>query len=412
MMQDGIRNCRSCGAERLHPIFSLGRMPLANALIAPAQLSDSEPRYPLDLVLCRACGLVQITETVPPRILFAHYPYFSSMAQTTLDHVERLVRRNISELGLTSSNLVVEVASNDGYLLQYYLAAGIPVLGIEPAREPAEFAIRERGVPTIESFFTPAVARQLKQAGKTADVIHAHNVLAHVPAPRRLIAGFAELLAPDGTVIVEVPYVRDLIEKHEFDTVYHEHYSYFSLTSLLPIFSSGGLEIKDVERIAVHGGSLRLFAGHEGRCSPSARVSELLAEEEEWGAREEQFYAGFAQGVASLRETLLDTIERYRAAGKRIAAYGASAKGCILLNYLGAGADLIEFVVDRAPGKQGHYIPGVRIPIRSVEALLQEMPDFALLLAWNVADEVLAQQEGYRARGGRFIIPLPQLTIV
>jgi SAM-dependent methyltransferase len=404
--------CRSCGAGTLDPIVSLGPVPLANAVVAPSVLSEPDPYYPLDLVLCRSCGLVQITETVPPEILFADYPYFSSMSQTMLDHAADLATRVINERKLAPANLVVEVASNDGYLLQYYKAAGIRVMGIEPARNIAIVAEQERGIRTLPSFFTPALACKLKETGTSADMIHAHNVLAHIPYPRDFIAGFTELLAPDGLLVVEVPYVKNLIERIEFDTIYHEHYSYFSLTSLVPIFATGNLEVVDVERVPIHGGSLLLFVSAAGRSRPSPRVAELLSEEKQWGAKEPKFYESFAQAIASLGEELRQTLESQRAEGKRIAAYGASAKACVLLNHFGIGSDLVEFVVDRSPAKQGRFIPGVRIPIRPVKALTEEMPDSCLLLVWNIAEEVLRQQASYRSLGGKFIIPLPKLTIV
>jgi SAM-dependent methyltransferase len=408
----GNARCRSCGAKGLYPVVSLGLMPLANAVVPPSRLCEPDRRYPLDLFLCQACGLVQIGESVPPDVMFADYPYFSSMSETMLAHAAALVRRTIAERRLGPSSLVVEVASNDGYLLQYYKRAGIPVLGVEPAETVADAAERERGIPTLRAYFTRELARELKEQGKCADVIHAHNVLAHVPRPRDLMAGFAELLAPEGVVIVEVPYVKELIERLEFDTIYHEHYSYFSVTALAPIFAASGLELVDVERVAIHGGSLRLFASHRSAAKPADRVQALLAEEARWGASEPPFYAAFGRDIACLRDELVRTLKASKAEGKRIAAYGASAKGSILLNYFGIGPELVDFVVDRAAAKQGRYVPGARIPIRPVEALVEEMPDLALLLVWNIADEILAQQARYREQGGKFIIPLPEVRIV
>ena len=400
--------CRSCGTRVLASVLDLGSVPLANALLAPSAAAESETRYPLELVLCESCALAQITETVPPETLFGHYPYFSSVSESFLEHARRLAERIRRDRGLSGSSLVVELASNDGYLLRHYQQQAVPVLGIEPARNVADVA-RERGVPTIVDFFGLALARKLRVEGVRANVLHAHNVLAHVPDLNGFVAGIAELLDEEGLAVIEVPYVKDMIDRCEFDTIYHEHLCYFSLTALGRIFDRAGLAVTSVERLGVHGGSLRLLAG---RGRPDDSVKALLAEERAWGVSRPEVYLDFAtrtrQAQAALRRLLLDL----RSAGSRLAAYGAAAKGTMLLNSLELPPGTIDFVVDRSPHKQGLLLPGVRVPIRATEALVEERPDYVLLLAWNLCDEILAQQVEYRRGGGRFVVPLPTPKIV
>ncbi len=401
--------CRSCGTRDLVPVLDLGPMPLANALLASAPPDESEPRYPLELVFCPSCALVQITETLPPATLFGHYSYFSSYSDTFLEHARRLSERLRHDRGLTGSSLVVEVASNDGYLLQYYQQQGVPVLGIEPARNVAD-AARERGIPTIVEFFGQALARELRRKGMRADVLHAHNVLAHVADLNGFVAGIADVLSDEGLAVIEVPYVKDMIDRCEFDTIYHEHLCYFSLTALKRVFDQAGLAVASVERLAVHGGSLRLLVARPGATKPS--VAALLAEERDWGVAEPTFYRGFASRVRQAQEALRGLLLELRGAGKRLAGYGAAAKAATLLNSLALPPGTIDFVVDRSPHKQGWFLPGVHIPIRPPEVLLAERPDYVLLLAWNLADEILGQQEEYRRCGGRFILPLPDPRVI
>lgn len=406
------RLCRACGGADFSPILSLGHMPLANAIRTEAQLSEPEPRFPLELVFCDTCTLVQITETVPAQELFGDYPYFSSFSDTMVSHAEALVRREIRERKLDSSSLVAEIASNDGYLLQFYSQAGIPVLGVEPAANVARAAM-DRGVRTECEFFGAAVAARLAMEYGRADVIHANNVLAHVADLGGVVEGFRLWLKDDGAVIVEAPYVRDMIERVEFDTVYHEHLCYFSFTSLATLFSRHGLTIHDVERLDIHGGSLRIVAGFERFAPPaSARVTTLLEEEQRCGVCRPAFYHDFAGRVERLKQDLVALLGILKASGKRVAAYGASAKGTTLLNYFGIGAADLEFVADRSTVKQGRFTPGTHLPIRSPEALLDEQPDYVLLLTWNFADEILEQQAEYRRRGGKFILPIPDVQVV
>jgi len=353
---------------------------------------------------------VQITETVPPEQLFRDYLYFSSFSDTMLRHAQELVGQAIDERHLDGSSLAVEIASNDGYLLQYYRDAGVPVLGIEPARNIARVA-EERGIPTVAEFFGAEVAQGLVRDGHRADVMHANNVLAHVSNLNSVVAGIATLLKPDGVAIIETPYVKDLIDHTEFDTIYHEHLCYYSLTALDRLFQRHGLTIVDVERLPIHGGSLRVFAGHDAT-RQTGRVRDLLQEEDAWGVGDAAFYAGFGAKVTRLRDSLRSLLADIKADGKRIAAYGASAKGSTLLNYCGIGRDTLDFVVDRSTVKQGHYTPGTRLPIYAPETLLDNKPDYVLLLTWNFADEILVQQATFRQQGGRFIIPIPEPRVV
>jgi len=394
------------------PVLSYGEMPLANALLSEADLGREEPRWPLELAFCEHCALLQITESIDPELLFGEYAYFSSYATTMLEHAEELVERLVRERALDGGSLALEVASNDGYLLQHYVSRGVPVLGIDPARNVVE-AAEARGVETLCGFFGEELARELVASGRRASVLHANNVLAHVPDVQGVVAGIAAVLADDGIAVVETPYVRDLVERTEFDTVYHEHLFYYSLTALDRLLSRSGLRIVDVERLPIHGGSLRVFAAPAG--SPEERapsVAALLAEEEELGIPTSAYFEGFASRVESLRAELVALLHGLEAQGHRLAAYGAAAKGSTLLNYVGIGGDVLEFVADRSEHKQGLYLPGVRLPVVPPERLLEEMPDEVLLLAWNFADEILEQQAEYRRRGGRFLIPIPEPRLV
>ena len=414
-MTRGLPDCRSCGAHELELVLSLGRTPLANALLTREQLTQPEPLYPLDLAFCPACTLIQITETVPPAELFSEYLYFSSFSDTMLRHAQSLVLRLIAERRLGPRSLVVEVASNDGYLLQYYQQAGVAVLGIEPAANIAREAVK-RGVPTIVEFFGQELAGQLRAKGRRADVIHAHNVLAHVADLNGFVEGIKVLLKDDGVAVIEAPYVKDLIDHCEFDTIYHEHLCYYSLTALDRLFRRHDLFIQDVDRISIHGGSLRVTVGKSAQPALPQRgkehVAQLLAEETAWGVGRFATYRHFGARVEALKATLTSMLAGFKRRGDRIAAYGAAAKGSTLLNYFGIGLETLDFVVDRSPHKQGRFMPGVHIPIRAPERLLEEMPDEVLLLTWNFADEILEQQKAYRQLGGRFIIPVPEVRVV
>lgn len=408
-----INRCRSCNCRGLVTVLSLGRLPLANSLLTSDQLSGPEPFYPLDLAFCKGCALVQITETVPPETLFRNYPYLSSFSDTMLSHAAELAERVIDERSLGKTSMVVELGSNDGYLLQRYKSEGIPVLGVDPAVNVALVADEQRGIPTLCEFFSAALGATLARQGHAADVVHAHNVLAHVADLNGFLQGIRHLLKEEGVAIVEVPYVKDLIDHAEFDTIYHEHLCYFSMTALDKLFRRHDLLPVDVERVPIHGGSLRVSAVRAERAPPArGAVESLMAEESMWGMDRISFYEGFATRVVRLRDDLNSLLARLKEEGRRIVGYGASAKGSTLMNYLGIGRETLDFVVDRSTVKQGTYTPGNHLPIYGPERLLNDMPDYALLLTWNFADEILAQQSEYRRREGRFIIPIPEPRVV
>jgi SAM-dependent methyltransferase len=404
-------HCRSCGSTDLSIFLSLGNLPLSDGFLEAGQLLESEPRYPLDVAFCSNCSLVQILETVPPEELFgADYPYFSSFTDTLLRHSQANVEERIAERGLKADSLVVELASNDGYLLQYYQARGIPVLGIDPAPGPVA-AARAKGIDTLQAFFGVDLARKLVAQRRRADVIHANNVLAHVADTNGFVEGIATLLQEDGVVVVECPYVKDLIEHGEFDTIYHEHLCYFSVTSLRALFGRHGLYITRVVPLAIHGGSLRVFVQkQQNLAEPSVR--EYLESEQRLGLDRLDYYADFSTRVREIRTELNELLQGLKQRKARIVGYGAAAKGTIMLNYVGIGQETLDFVVDRNTHKQGRYIPGVRLPIASPERVLAEQPDYVLILPWNFKEEIMAQQAEYRRRGGRFIVPVPRPTII
>jgi len=399
-------SCRGCNAQGLEVFLSLGKMPLANGLVTHEQMNEPEARHPLDVAFCARCGLVQLTTSVPPEALFSDYPYYSSYSDTVVDNARRLVRRTIEERDLGPTSLAIEVASNDGYLLQHYVRAGVRVLGIDPAANIAP-AAEARGVPTLCAFFGEELADDLRAAGYRADVLHAHNVLAHVPGLDDVLRGIARILADDGVAVIETPYVADLVESLEFDTIYHEHLFYYSLTSLNTALRRNGLRVIDVERIPLHGGSLRVVAAlsRPGKHSPA--VAGLLASEARAGVVSAAYYRGFAGRVDALCGELRNLLAVLKSQGSSIAAYGAAAKGTTLLNAAGLPEGTLDFVADRSPHKQGRYMPGVHIPIVSPDRLTDAMPDYLLLLAWNHAEEIVLQQAEYERRGGRFVVPVP-----
>ncbi len=406
-----IDKCRASGSKNLLPFLDLGITPLADALVRPEDLDKPEPRFPLNLVFCPESALVQITEDVPEDQLFdGNYLYFSSFSDVVLKHSREHAMALIEERKLDGNSLVVELASNDGYLLKNFVEVDIPVLGIDPSSEPAA-AANAIGVPTLVEFFGEDMADRLVATGPKADVIIANNVFAHIPDINDFTAGMKTLLADDGVIHIENPYVRDLIEHCEFDTIYHEHFYYHSCTSIDRQMRNHGLFLNHVEYFpSLHGGTLRWHCGHKDE--PSETVREYLAAEQAAGMDTFAYYEAFADRVAGVKRDLHAMLTDLRAQGKTIAAYGAAAKGATLINFVGIGTDLVDFVVDRNVHKHGLHMPGTHQVVRDVSALVDEMPDYVLLLAWNFKDEIMAQQAEYLSRGGKFIVPVPTPQIV
>ena len=402
--------CRSCGSTRSLPVIDLGLQPLANNLLRPEDLGKPEPRFPLAVFVCSDCWLMQITDTVPPVDLFSDYIYFSSFSDAMLRHAKAAVQKHIAEKKLGKESFVIEIASNDGYLLKNFVDAGVPCLGFEPAVNIAEVA-RNNGVETHCEFFGQNTASALRDQKGRADLILGNNVFAHAPDTNDFVAGVAELLKPDGWVVFEFPYGVEMIEKVEFDTIYHEHVYFFTLTPLVSLFARHGMDVFHVERLPIHGGSLRLYACKKGAEPIRATVTETLDAEARLGVTGAAYYERFSEQAAKVKADMITFLAEQKAAGKRVAAYGASAKGSTLLNYIGEAAGSLEFIADRSTYKQGRLSPGLHIPILPAEELAARAPDYAVLLVWNFAEEVMAQQKDFRAKGGRFVIPLPKLTV-
>jgi SAM-dependent methyltransferase len=408
-------NCRHCGTP-LHPIddvfVDLGAAPASNAFLRAADLERPELHFPLKVLHCRVCLLVQVDEVQSHRALFApDYVYFSSYSSSWLAHAERFVGEAVGRLGLGPRSLVVEVASNDGYLLQHVRARGIPCVGIEPTAGTAA-AARARGVETLEAFFGRAFAASFAAQRGRADLIVGNNVLAHVPDIDDFVAGFAEALAPSGRVSLEFPHLQRLVEHAQFDTVYHEHFSYLSLHAVARILGAHGLAVRDVEELPTHGGSLRVWAGHAAEDAPTAPgVARVLAGEREAGMLQPGFYRGLQARAERIKDDLLSFLIDARRAGRRVAGYGAAAKGNTLLNFAGVRPDLLPFVADASPHKQGRFLPGSRVPVVEVARLREARPDYVLVLPWNLRDEIAAQLAWAREWGARFVTAVPALEV-
>ncbi len=403
--------CRVCGGRDLHPFLDLGEQPPANAFLGRDELDRPEARYPLVIASCAACGLAQLTHVVAPDTLFRNYVYFASVSSAMADYFTSYAAE-VADRFVPRDGLIVEIGSNDGVLLRTLRERPIRVLGVDPARNIAEVA-RAQGVPTVADFFTVGVAQSIRREHGAASAILANNVFAHIDNLDDVMEAITHLLDPQGVFVIEVPYVVDLIEKIEFDTIYHEHLSYFGVQPLTRLFDRFGFKVFDVQRQPVHGGSIRVFGQHRatGNRIETPRVRELLALETETGLTEPRRLAAFAQQVAARRDELRGLVSKLRAEGKRVVGYTAPAKGTVLLNYCQLGPDEIEYLVDATPAKQGRYCPGMRIPIVSPEHFHADRPDYALLLAWNHAKEILAREEEWRETGGKFILPTPGLEV-
>jgi SAM-dependent methyltransferase len=402
-----VPTCRFCSAPLEHVFVDLGMSPIANSYLRPEQLSRMEPFYPLRCLVCSECFLVQLEEFESPQQIFSDdYAYFSSYSSSWVEHARGYVEMAIERFGLGADDRVIEIASNDGYLLQFFVEHGVPSLGIEPAANTAE-AARERGVETLVRFFGTETAREVA-AAKRADLIVGNNVLAHVPDLNDFVAGIRELLAPGGTVTMEFPHLLRLIENREWDTIYHEHFSYFSWLTVQRVFAAHGLRLYDVEEIPTHGGSLRIYGCHADEDRPdAAAVAELNERERSAGLDRLETYLCFEQRVREHKWAIVDFLTQERRGGKRIAAYGAPAKGNTLLNYCGVRTDLIEFTADMNPVKQGRFLPGTHIPIFAPDHIREQRPDLVLILPWNIRDEIAAQLVFVREWGGRLAVPAP-----
>jgi SAM-dependent methyltransferase len=409
----GEVHCRFCGHPLSHSMVDLGMSPLSNAYLRAEQLQRMEPFYPLHALVCERCFLVQLAEFESPERIFSDYAYFSSYSDSWLRHARDYVEMISERLRLGRESRVVEIASNDGYLLQYFVARGVPVLGIEPAANVAR-AAEERGVPTLVRFFGTELARELAAQDRRADLIVGNNVLAHVPALNDFVAGLKILMAPGGVVTMEFPHLLRLLEENQFDTIYHEHFSYFSFTTAETVFAAHGLTLFDVEELPTHGGSLRIYARHreDGSRPVSQAVEELKGREEEYGITRLETYSRFAEQVRATKRRLLEFLIRAKEDGRSVVGYGAAAKGNTLLNYCGIRGDFLDYVVDRSPHKQGLFLPGTHLPIHAPERIEQTRPDYVLILPWNIGDEIVQQMAGIRAWGGRFVVPIPEVEVL
>ena len=409
-MSESPTTCRICHSPEIRTVLSLGTTPLADGLRKKEQLNQAEPAFPLNVAFCPQCSLVQLLETVPPDELFCQdYPYYSSFSPALLKHSRDNALDLIESRRLNANSLVIELASNDGYLLKNFVEHGIPVLGIDPAEGPVK-AAQKIGVNSICAFFGEKLARELAAGGKAADVIIGNNVLAHVADLHGFVEGIRTLLKDDGVAVIEMPYVKDLVDHCEFDTIYHEHLCYFSVTALDRLFRMHSMYLNNVKRLSIHGGSLRIYV--EKKENVSAAVRDMLKTEMAEKVNKIDYYRDFAAKVEGIRKELRRLLLELKQQGAHIAAYGAAAKGSTLINYSGIGTEFLDFVVDRNTHKQGLYMPGKHIPVLPPETLLERMPAYVLVLAWNFADEILQQQKEYQQRGGRFIIPVPNPRVI
>ena len=405
-------NCRFCNTPLKHTFVDLGMSPLCESYLSLEQINQVEPFYPLHVHVCDRCFLVQLESYVSPEHIFTEYAYFSSYADTWLQHAKSYTDLMVERFGFDEQSFVVEVASNDGYLLQYFVEKNIPCLGIEPAANVAKVAV-EKNVPTLVEFFGVESAKKLAQQGKQADLLLGNNVLAQVPDLNDFVAGMKILLKPQGVITVEFPHLMCLMAENQFDTIYHEHFSYFSFITAEKIFSAHGLTLFDVEELSTHGGSLRIYARHqEDTTKPiSDRAIALRKRELEAGFTDTQCYANFAEQVKETKRKLLDFLITAKRDGKTIVGYGAPGKGNTLLNYCGVRTDFLDYTVDRNPYKQGKFLPGTHIPIYHPDKIAETQPDYVLILPWNFKDEIMNQMSSIRDWGGRFVVPIPEVKV-
>ena len=408
--------CRFCAAPLSHVQCDLGMSPLANSYVKLEQAHDAEKLYPLKVWVCDHCFLSQLEEFESPRAIFSDYPYFSSFSTTWVEHARRYCEMMVERFHFDANSQIIEIASNDGYLLQHFKAKGIPVLGVEPAANVAKAAWAQRQIPSVVKFFGAQTAIELAADGKTADLLIGNNVLAHVPDINDFVAGLKIALKPDGIITCEFPHLLRLIEQNQFDTIYHEHFSYLSFLTVEKIFGHHGLTLFEVEEVPTHGGSLRIFARHAGNKSPAGtttdRVATMKEKEERFGLQKIETYTAFGEKVKRTKRKLLKFLIEAKDAGKTVAAYGAAAKGVTLMNYCGVRDDLVDYVVDKSPHKQNHLMPGVRIPIYGPEKIFETKPDYVLILPWNLKDEISGEMAGVTEWNGKFVLPIPEVTVL
>ena len=404
-------SCLFCGTELRHTFVDLGMSPPCESYRQAEQLNEMEPFYPLHAYVCEQCFLVQLQEYICPENIFSDYAYFSSYSDTWLQHAKSYVDMAVERFQLTNQSQVVEIASNDGYLLQYFVAKNIPVLGIEPAENIAVLAIK-KDIPTVIKFFGEETAREQFEKGKQADLLIGNNVLAHTPHLNDFVKGMKILLKPQGVITMEFPHLMRLMEQNQFDTIYHEHFSYFSFITVEKVFTAHGLTIFDVEELPTHGGSLRIYAKHAENSQPiNLHVSELIAREEAAGFTSLEHYFSFGEQVKETKRKLLDFLIQVKREGKSIAGYGAPGKGNTLLNYCGIRTDFLDYTVDRSPHKQGQFLPGTHIPIFHPDKIQETKPDYVLILPWNLKDEIMAQMSHIRTWGSQFVVPIPEVKV-
>ena len=405
--------CRFCEAPLSLTFADLGMSPLANSYVGPEKANAMEPFYPLHALVCTKCWLVQLQMYQTGEDIFSDYAYFSSYSDSWLAHAKAYTEKMRSRFGLDASSQVIEIASNDGYLLQYFKEAGIPVLGVEPAKNVAEVAVA-KGIPSVVKFFGEATARELVGDGVQADLLLGNNVLAHVPGLNDFVKGMKIVLKPTGVITMEFPHLQRLVDECQFDTIYHEHFSYFSFITVEQVFAKHGLTLFDVEELPTHGGSLRIYARHSGDSSKlvSERVVALREREKRLGYAGPELYKSFAEKVMATKRDILEFLIGAKRAGKTIVGYGAPAKGNTLLNYCGIRTDMISYTVDRSPHKQGHYLPGTRIPIHGPEKIRETRPDYVVILPWNLKDEIIEQMSHIRDWGGKFVVFIPAVQII